>query len=246
MNSFLTRFVLIALMLAGSYASRAQTSAGMVSGTVRDQTGAVIPGAAVTLLNTATNVRTPTKTNEVGFYVFPGVAPGSYRLSIEFAGMQTFEGNVVLQAGSSQVVDPVLRPAGTTTTVEVADVTQLVTTDNPAVGTGLERTRIEQLPINGRSITSLVAQVPGMENQRAFGTRFGAIEYIWDGSQELDRRWGNAPQVSLEAVQEFRIDVNAVSAKYSRPTNIILSTRGGTNELHGSVFDTSRNSAIGV
>ncbi len=238
--------MLTAFLLSVAPWASAQTSAGTVSGTLRDQTGGVIPGAAVTLVNSATNVTVPTKGNEVGFYRFPGVAPGEYRLTAETAGMQKFEGTVTVQVGQSVVVDVVLHPAGTTTTVEVADVTPLVTTDNPTVGAAMEHRRIEQLPINGRSIVTLISQVPGIENQRAYGTRFGAIEYVWDGSQEEERRWGNSPQISLEAVQEFRVDVNAVSAKYSRPTNVILSTRSGTNQIHGSAFETMRNSAIGV
>lgn len=133
--------------------------------------------------------------------------------------MQKYEGNVAVRVSQSVVIDPTLQPAGSTAMVDVRDVTPLVTTDNATVGASMERTGIEQLPINGRSITTLISQVPGIENQRAYGTRFGAIEYIWDGSQEEERRWGNAPQISLESLQEFRVDVNAVSAKYTgRPT----------------------------
>jgi hypothetical protein len=206
----------------------AQTSTGTVSGMVRDQTSAVIPSATVTLVNTATNNRSSSTTNEAGFYRFPGVVPGQYRLTVEFAGMQRFEGNFNVQVGQSVVIDATMEPAGTATVVEVKDIATLVTTDNPTVGKAMERTRIEQLPINGRSIVTLMQQIPGMESQRAYGTRHGAIEYVWDGSQEEERRWGNAPQISLEALQEFRVDANAVSAKYSRPTNVILSTRNGS------------------
>jgi Carboxypeptidase regulatory-like domain len=226
--------------------ARGQSSAGAVSGTVRDQTGAVIPGAAVSIVNTATNVKVLTRANEAGFYLFPGVAPGSYVITVEFTGMQKYEGNVAVQVSQSVVIDPTLQAAGSREVVEIRDVTPLVTTDNATVGAAMERTRIEQLPINGRNITTLLSQVPGIENQRAYGTRFGAIEYSLDGSQEEERRWGNAPQISLESLQEFRVDVNAVSAKYSRPTNVVLSTRSGTNQIHGSVFETFRNSAIGV
>ena len=126
----------------------AQTSAGTVSGTVRDASNAVIPGVNVTLLNTATNIRSSTVSNESGFYRLPSVSVGKYILTAESPGMQKYEGNVVVQAGQSLVIDPVLQPAGTATTVEVQDVTPLVTTDNAMVGAGMERTRIEQLPIN--------------------------------------------------------------------------------------------------
>src|SRR5262245_978665 len=229
-----------------SIPAAAQTSAGTVSGTVRDVSNAVIPGVSVTLLNTATNVRSSTVSNESGFYRLPGVAPGQYVLTAEARGMQKYEGNVSVQVGQSVVIDATLQPAGTATTVDVHDVTPLVTTDNAMVGAGMERTRIEQLPINGRSIVTLVNLLPGLENQRAYGARYGTIEYVWDGAQEQERRWGNSPQISLEALQEFRVDMNAVSAKYSRPTNVILATKSGTNQIHGSAFETARNSAIGV
>lgn len=243
MKSILSLLVVALLTIPSVWS---QTSAGTVSGTVRDQTGAAIPNATVSLVNTATNVRSATVSNEAGFYRLPGVAPGQYRLAAEAKGMQKYEGDIGVQVSQSVVIDAVMHPEGTTTIVEVRDVTPLVTTDNATVGAGMERTRIEQLPINGRSIVTLVNLLPGLENQRAYGARFGTIEYVWDGTQEQERRWGNAPQISLEALQEFRVDMNAVSAKYSRPTNVILSTRSGTNQIHGSAFETARNSAIGV
>jgi Carboxypeptidase regulatory-like domain len=243
----MTKTLLIFLAaIACALPAAAQSSSGTVSGTVRDSSRAVIPNAQIALVNAATNVRTTTVTNEEGLYRLAGVAPGQYVLSAEVAGMQKFEGNISVQVEQSVVIDPVLAPLGTVTTLDVKDVTPLVTTDSAMVGASLDRTRIEQLPMNGRSIVNLVNLLPGLENQRAYGARYGSIEYIQDGAQEQERRWGNAPQISLESVQEFRIDLNAVSAKYSRPTNVVVSTKSGTNRIHGSAFETARNSAIGV
>jgi hypothetical protein len=234
-----------ALLLAAPCAW-SQTSMGQVSGTVRDTSGAVIPGTPVVLVNTATNITSRTTTNQVGFYIFPGVVPGKYILSVEMAGMQKFEGSLAVEVRQSVVIDPVMQPAGTQTVVEVKDITPLVTTDNPTVGSTLTRSFVEQLPINGRSISTLLATQPGVEGQRTYGTRQGSAEYVWDGAQEVDRRWGNAPTVGLDAVEEFRVEVNAVSAKFSRPTSVVISTKSGTNQIHGSAFETARNSAIGV
>src|SRR5687768_13929941 len=128
--------LLFAVLLA--LPAGAQTSAGTISGTVRDQTGSVIPNATVVMLNTATNVRSSTVSNESGFYRLPSVAPGQYLLTAEAAGMQKYEGNVAVQVGQSVVINAVLLPAGTVTTVEVKDVTPLVTTDNAMVGAGME------------------------------------------------------------------------------------------------------------
>src|SRR6185503_5720617 len=100
------RFVLwaalIAVLLAPSVWPQASTAT--VSGTARDQTGAVIPNAAVTLTNKNTNSVARTKTNEAGFYTFPGTLPGPYLLMVEAAGMQKFEGSLVVQVQQSAVV----------------------------------------------------------------------------------------------------------------------------------------------
>ncbi len=234
-----------------------QASTSTVGGTVRDQSGAVIPGARVVLFNTATNVSTATQSNEAGFYLFPGVVSGAYRILAEVAGMEKYEGTLVVQAAQRVVVDPVLRPGQLTTAIQVGDVTPLVTADNPMLSPTLERARIEQLPMNGRTVTTLFQTVPGLEGTkgyRAYGARHGAQEFLLDGSAETDRRWGNPPGISnspsippgLDSIQEFTVALNAISAKYSRPTSIILSTKNGTNQFHGDVFETNRNSGYGV
>lgn len=242
------RFCLfLVILICQAYMLHAQSSTATVSGTVRDQTGAVIPGVTVKLSNTATNVTTTTAGNDVGFYIFPAAIPGNYRMFVEASGMQTFEATLTVQVQQSAVVDPVLRPAQTATTVEVKDVTPIVTTDNPTLGHVLERQRIEQLPINGRFITSLLVTVPGMEGSRAYGEREGSQEFVLDGAALSDRNTGTSVRrpPGLDTIQEFKVENNNSSAKFNRPTTIILSTKSGTNELHGAAFETHRNNAIG-
>jgi hypothetical protein len=243
------RRVLALLVLALVIAPCAwpQASTGSVSGTVRDQSGAVIPGAAVVLTNTETNVKSRTPTNETGFYMLPGVTPGSYRLEIEQPGMQKFEVAATVQVARSIVIDPVLKPGQTSTTVEVQDVTPMVTVDSPALAHVLERARIEQLPINGRSLTSLLVTIPGMEGERAYGMRSGSQEMVLDGSMMADRLWGGFErrQPGLDSIQEFKVENNNSSAKYTRPTTILASTKSGTNQIHGSLFETNRNNGVG-
>lgn len=245
MNSAIS---LVTLTLVFAACAWPQASTGSVSGTVRDQTGAVIPGAAVVLTNTATNVTSRTQTNEVGFYMFPGITPGSYRLEVEQPGMQKFGVTATVQVARSVVIDPVLRPGQTATTVEVRDVTPLMTTDSAALSHVLERTRIEQLPINGRSLSSLLVTIPGMEGTRACGMRDGSQEIILDGSMMADRLWGGFQnrQPGLDAIQEFKVENNNSSAKFTRPTTILASSRSGTNQIHGSLFETHRNSGAGT
>ena len=124
----------------------AQSNVGSVRGTVQDTTGAVIPSVPILLTNTATGVQLKAETNEAGLYVFPSVNPGQYSLVAETTGMAKFEGNVTVQTATSSTVDISLSPAGTATTVQVADVTPVVKADTPTLSHTLERTRIEQLP----------------------------------------------------------------------------------------------------
>ena len=113
----------------------------------------------------------------------------------------------------------------------------------------LDNTRIEQLPINGRTLNALIAVLPGAEGHRSFGLPSQAQEWIVDGTVVTDRRWDMSlfsQAVGMGAVQEFTVDTNAVSAKHSRPSNVIVSTKSGTNQLHGTAYETLRNNAIGL
>ena len=117
----------------------------------------------------------------------------------------------------------------------------------------LERDRIEQLPINGRSVNSLLQTVPGIETGlatiRAYGSKTGSGEMLLDGAAMGDRFWGYTSgrrPPGLDTIQEFKVETNNSSAKYTRPTTVILSTKSGTNSLHGALFETIRNNAIGV
>src|SRR5579864_355247 len=111
-----------------------QASSSSVGGTVRDVGQAVIPKASVTLTNTATNVARTTETNDSGLYVFPGVFPGPYRISVESAGMQKYEANFTIQVQQDATVDVVLQVGQAATQVEVKAVSLLVDTSNPTLG----------------------------------------------------------------------------------------------------------------
>src|SRR5438552_13677731 len=157
-------FLSILLITAGLGFS--QTGTGNIQGVVKDATGAIVPSAKVTIVHTATGGQNQTQTNEVGFYFFPSIQVGEYQISVESAGMDSWKGTLNLLAGQSAEVEPVLKLGATVTAVTVAgDVTPLITTTSPTVATIIEHTRIEQLPINGRNITTLLYMtVPGLES----------------------------------------------------------------------------------
>src|SRR5262249_37976483 len=143
--------VLSAVMLT------AQTGSGTIQGVVRDASSAVIAGAAVSIVNTATGVRSSTTANEAGFFTFPPVVPGSYEITVESTGMQPWEGKLLLAVGQRAEISPVLSVGAVATQLTVAgEAAPLVVTTDATVSVNLERDRIEQLPSDGRSIANLI------------------------------------------------------------------------------------------
>jgi len=248
---------LLALLLAPT-AAWPQAGTSTIRGLVRDQAQAVIPGAKVTLTNTGTNVARESLTNESGLYVFPAVSAGPYRVSVEFAGMQKFEGNLQVQISQDASVDVALQVATGATTVDVKDVTPLVQVDGPSLGHVLERQRIEELPGQGRGYQNLLQTVPGVTwsghghgiggRLQAYGLPTGSNMIVFDGApiNETYEGWDIPRTPDLDTLQELKVEVNNSSARYSRPSVVIMSMRSGTNQIHGSIFETNRNSGYGV
>jgi hypothetical protein len=161
-------FRFMAALLCVTSLLLAQTGNGSVQGTVKDLSGAVVPGARVALEQTATGRTFSTESSSAGLYVFPSLTIGSYKITVESPGLETFRASFVLQAGQTAVIDPQLRVNATTTEVTVSaesvDVTPILTTTAPTLANVVERQRIEQLPINGRFFQNLVQlTTPGVE-----------------------------------------------------------------------------------
>ena len=155
--------------------------------------------------------------------------------------------------GEPLTIDITLQPASTQTVVTVQDVTPMLTTDTAAMSHTLERTRIEQLPINGRSVMNLLATVPGItsgsDGVRVFGTRVGTFDVILDGSALTDELYGGGSiqrPPSLDSIQEFHVETNSTSARFSRQASVVMTTKSGTNDIHGTLFETNRDYGYGV
>ena len=234
----------------------AQSGAGSVQGTVEDSTGAVIAGATIHVVNPATGVSTTTTSNSVGFYQVPGLFTGTYTVTITAPGMKGYKATVQLQVAQAAIINPAMTPGAVTQQVEVAaDVVQLTTTDNGTITSTLENDRINQLPMNGRLVLTLAGMTtPGLEStgQRANGLMPEALEYVQDGAALTNRNFGgvgNSTQAQLpdpDAVQEVRMETTNTSAMYSSPATGIITTKSGTNGLHGSAFETARNNYVGI
>ncbi len=228
-----------------------QASSSTVRGTVRDQHQAMVPKANVTLTNTATNVARSTLTNDSGVYVFPGAFPGPYRLSVDSPGMQKYEGDLTIQVQQDATIDVTLQVAQATTQVQVEAVALMVTASNPTLGHTLERQRIEQLPVNGRNYQAFLATVPGIDTTgipQAYGMRTNTSVTLFDGApiNEVWEGWDFGRVPGLDALEELHVETNNSSAKFTKPVTVLMSSKSGTNRFHGALFETIRNSGIGV
>ena len=248
---FTVSLILISLLVLPAFA---QTGSGTIQGNVTDPSGAAVPGVNLILKQSATQREYATSSNAVGFFIFPPVPPGDYSLSVAATGFDKWEGRLTLQVGQTGVVNPTLKLASSSTAVTVAgDVTPLLTMTSATLGTAIERARIEQLPLNGRFLQGLIMTTnPGMEggagNPSVFGLREGSMEFLQDGAVLANRDTGNISSrpPGLDTIEEFKVETNNSSAKMNRPATAIISTKAGTNDLHGAAFETARNNAIGV
>jgi hypothetical protein len=256
-RSFLAIALVLAAVLCGLNA-HSQSGAGSIQGTVTDPTGAVIPGAAVKVLNQATGVAVDTQTNAVGFYQVPELFTGTYIVSVTAPGMKTYNQSIELLVAQNAIINAALTAGAVTQQVTVsANTVQLETTDNGTITSTLENARINELPMNGRNIITLVNEVtPGLEScpessSCANGLEGPATVYEVDGASLENREFGGVHQgaqqmVDPDALQEVRVEDEAAGAQFAAPATAIMSTKSGTNQFHGTAFWTTRNNAFGV
>jgi hypothetical protein len=255
---------MLALVVAASL--QGQTF-GTITGEVTDPTGAAVPGAAITIRNTATNGIRNATTNEVGIYSVPALNPGIYEVRAETSGFKAAtRAGIELQVQQTARIDFSLEIGEVTEVVEVTGAAPLLTTENATVGTVIEEQRITDLPLNGRSFFSLVALSPNVtvdftEPQQAAGRQGGTrsqltmslagsrstwSNYTLDGIANTDVNFNlYIMQPSVEALQEFKVQTGVYPAEFGRSTGQInVMTKGGSNAFHGSAFEFLRNDRL--
>ena len=258
--SWIAFAALFAVVLAGSLFHQnialAQSGAGSIQGTIQDPSAAAIPGCAVHVVNQKTGVTFDTTSNSTGFYSVPGMFSGSYTITFTAKGLKTYKTELTLQDAQNAVINPTLTVGDVSEQVVVTgDPFQQVTYDSGTVSTHLDTTRIDQLPKNGRNVLGLAgATTPGLEGSgtRANGIMQEGLEYSQDGAPMTNRNFGgelNTAQATLpdpDSVQEVKIETLNSSAQFATPATAIITTKSGTNQFHGSLFETARNNAVGI
>jgi hypothetical protein len=252
--------LLLSLLAIGSPAYPQATS--RVTGTVQDKSGGVIQGASVTLTNEATNVPVNTVTTSTGAYVFDGIVPGTYTITVQMTGFTTFvaTGNV-LTIAQPMVVNATMQLGGANEKVEVIAGAELVQTENSGdLGALIDQRALETLPIvgaRGRSPLDLLELIPGVVDGGPLntgganisgggvlvnGSRDRAWNYTLDGIDINETSAGGSNfsplRTNPESIEGFRVITSNATSEFGRNSGaqVIMGTRQGTNEFHGNVF----------
>lgn len=258
--------LMLFLALAASTVVMAQATGSLV-GNVMDKSGAVIPGARVTLTNLATNETNISQSGPSGNYQFLQLLPGNYKVAVEKTGFQQFVVQPVqIIVGNATRTDAALQVGAETQIVEVTSEAALLNTQTASLNYGVQSKQVEGLPLNGRNAFNLAELVPGVvpqggavnanpatSNTQAWGNyqigggTGGQSATFIDGAPINIGFANSAVLVPIQdAVQEFQISTNNVSAEYGRFAGgiINLATKSGTNKFHGGVYDYVRNNVF--
>jgi len=258
----------VALLLSSlAVSAYAQAPSGEISGLVTDESGSVLPGVRVTLTNQATNAMRVVVTNESGLYVMPAVPPGRYTLKAELEGFRTVErADIGVQVGSSNRIALAMAVGQLTEIVQVVGGAPVLQTETASIGTVIENRAIVELPLNGRNYLQLASLIPGattngpsssqgrqrMGGQRnsfalnVAGQRVHFNHYSLDGIENTDLNFNSYMLLpSVDALEEFKVESGIFGAEFGRAiAQINASTKSGTNQFHGTVFEFLRHSSL--
>jgi hypothetical protein len=268
------RIVLVFVLLA-SVSLSAQTFRGTILGTVTDPSGAVLPGAKVTVKNVGTGSERATETSADGSYALPELQIGTYTVTVTLAGFQTFvTTGVTVDVAGERRINAVMKPGQVSTKVEVSgDLLPQVETTSAELGGTLTAETIESLPVNGRDYQKLIYLNPGIagspdqitDSPGSYGTfsmngsRGRANNFLLDGT-DMNDGFRNDPAINeagvfgdpatilpLDAVAELKV-ISNYEAEYGRNSGAVINivTKSGTNALHGSLLEYFRSGKLGA
>ncbi len=252
---------ILAVLLTATSLS-AQTTSASIVGTIRDSSGAIVPGAAVKAKAVATNLTREMKTDADGNYVMPNLPVGAYQVTVSAAGFRTeVHDGVVLQVSQTARLDAALQAGNVTESVNVTAEVPVINTEDAVFGDLIDNRRVVELPLNGRNFNSLALLTPNIQSGVPGGATLqnflaGGIGVWSHGARDTDNEWNldgatmnvgfynwNSFNPSIDAIQEFKIQAGSYSAEFGfqAGANINIVTKAGTNNLHGTLFNFLRN-----
>jgi hypothetical protein len=257
-QSSLRLIALFGVLLLSSVWLFGQAETGLIEGTVTDSSNAVVSGAKVTVVSTATNLTRSTVTASAGEYTITNLPPNTYTLTIEHTGFQKYSRQVQVLVGSRNEVSAQLNITGASTTVEVtaSGETAAVNTETQTLSQVVTAQQITDLPTLTRNPYDLVATSGNVaedtQSNRGAGyaingQRSANTDVLLDGGENVDLFTATVGQsVPLDSVQEFRVVTSDFTAEYGRAGGgvINVTTKSGTNQFHGSLYEFNRVSAL--
>ncbi|HEX6717941.1 MAG TPA: carboxypeptidase regulatory-like domain-containing protein, partial [Pyrinomonadaceae bacterium] len=267
----------VLLLLTAVTCVRAQSINASLTGRITDPAKALIVDAKVTAISASTNFAYETKTNDSGEYYLANLPPTSYRIEIEKPGFKKLiRPNVILHVQDALRIDFEMPLGDVSESVTVEDDTAPVNIESGTVSTVVNRTFVENVPLNGRSFQTLINLTPGVvvtptafNDQGQFsvnGQRADANYFTVDGVSAnfgvtgfiammqsasgalpaLSASGGTNSLVSVDAMQEFRVQTSSFAPEFGRTPGgqISIATRSGTNDLHGTMFEYFRNNLL--
>ncbi len=262
-------FALFVIGVAACGPAFAQGTA-QIHGTVRDASGAAVPGAEVKATQTDTSVaRTVTSITD-GSFVLTALPVGPYRMEVSRDGFsKAVQTGIVLQVNTDPEVDVALKVGAVSETIEIKDEAALVETRSSGIGEVVQNQRIIELPLNGRNVTDLIglggasvqtgasqtrwfSNLPvisiggGVAAGGAGGSSLLGTDYSLDGANHLSILNGSTMPIAFpDAVQEFKAETSGQTAQRGASTSVSIVTKSGTNSFHGDVFEFLRNDGFG-
>jgi hypothetical protein len=239
----------------------AQTITGAFTGTLSDQSGAVVPNAKVTATNVGTNVTYTAQSNDAGVYNLLFLPVGSYNLAAEVTGFKkATAGPFGLQVNQTARIDFKLEVGDTTQSVEISAAAPVLQTESTQTGESLQSKQLTELPLKGRNFVALTLLIPGAvsPNPEGMNSRFGARPYV-NGNREqtnnfmldgvdvndsIDNRVGYSPNV--DALEEVKVLTGNAAADYgnSGGATVMMQIKSGTNQFRGNVFEFLQNNVL--
>ncbi|MFB3826927.1 MAG: carboxypeptidase regulatory-like domain-containing protein [Bryobacteraceae bacterium] len=250
----MSKLLIVAAGLAAAACLNAQSERASLSGIITDATGAALPEARVAIENLATSIRTVTATNAAGAF-YAGLLPGEYRVEVSRQGFATaVVPKLALSVAQAGTLNLVLELSAVQQQVTVEAQAPLLEQQEASLGATIQSEKILELPLLGRNPFSLVVLAPAVTPKGNAGTgplinggRSNANAVLLDGGQVLNSTTNDASYTPpLEAVQEFKVQTSSYSAEFGRSaggtTNV--TTKMGTNRVHGSLYEFFRNNAL--
>jgi hypothetical protein len=242
------------LVIANAPAARAQVAGATIAGVVKDQAGAGVPGATITVTDVGTNRQRVVISSREGIYAAAGLTPGVYQVDVELAGFKPLRRTgIQLETGETAQLDVDLEIGDVRERVTVTADAPVLRTATASLGAVVDHEQVVQLPLNGRSFILLASLAPGVAMPassplpRINGGRPRTNEYLFDGISVLQPEPGQVAFFPvIDAIQEFKIESNSPPAEFGRFNGgvVNLTTKSGANAFHGDGFEFLRNDAL--